>query len=164
MNEIDAAPSSEELERLAQRLHVLEAKDEIRGLMAAYVHARDFREGSVSECFTADAVWEGLGPLAETLGVHEGREAIAERFAGQIPPALHLLANESITVDGEQAVGDWTYLQPMVLAGRAMWVAAQYHNDFQREQGRWRIRHVRIEGIFQVPYEEGWAEAAFFAR
>lgn len=151
-------------ENLAARVYVLEAKDEIRRLMVAYVHARDITGDSVVEYFTADAVWEGIGHLADVLGRHEGRSAIVERFAGPVPPALHLLANESISVDGEDAVGYWTYLQPSVLNGRAFWIAARYHNDFHREEGIWRIRHMRIELIFQAQYEEGWAEAAFFAR
>ncbi|MGB8382189.1 MAG: nuclear transport factor 2 family protein [Dermatophilaceae bacterium] len=149
---------------LAERVYVLEAKDDIRRLMAAYVHARDITHGPVADYFTADAVWEGIGRLADVLGRHEGRSAIVARFAGPVPPSLHLLANESITVDGDDAVGYWTYLQPSVLAGRAFWVAARYHNDFHRQEGRWRFQHVRIEGIFEAPYEEGWAQAAFFAR
>ncbi len=102
---------------LAERVYVLEAKDEIRRLMAAYLDARDVTHGSVADYFTDDAVWEGIGRLADLLGRHEGRSAIVERFAGPVPPGLHLIANESITVHGNDAVGyrllisragDWT--------------------------------------------------------
>ena len=150
---------------LAERVYVLEAKDEIRRLMAAYVHARDLANSSIDDYFTDDAVWEGIGRLADILGRHAGRDAIVERFAGPVPPVLDLLANESITVNGDDAVGYWTYLQPSVLDGRAHWVAGRYHIDFRREDGRWRIRHLRIEGIFEAPYDQqGWAQAEFFQR
>ena len=149
---------------LAERLYVLESKDEIRRLMAAYAHARDVTGHSVAEYFTTDAVWEGTGRLADVLGRHEGQNAIAERFAGPTPPTLHLLTNESISVDGADAVGYWTYLQPSVLNGRAFWIAASYHNDFHRHDGVWRIRHMRIQPLFEAPYEDGWAQAGFFAR
>ncbi len=149
---------------LAERVYVLEAKDEIRRLMAAYVHARDVTGHSVADYFTADAVWEGMGRLADVLGRHEGRSAIVERFAGPTPPTLHLIANESISVDGDDAVGYWTYLQPSVLDRRAFWVVARYHNDFHRPDEVWLIRHMRIEPIFEAPYEDGWAQAAFFTR
>jgi hypothetical protein len=43
----------------AERLLVLEAKDDIRRLMAAYVYARDFGS-SIDDYFTNDAVWEGV--------------------------------------------------------------------------------------------------------
>ncbi len=151
-------------DKLAERVSVLEAKDEIRRLMAAYVHARDVTGHSVAEYFAADAVWEGVGALADVLGRHEGRSAIVERFAGPIPPVLHLLANESISVDGADAVGYWTYLQPSVLNGQAFWIAGRYHNDFRCQEGKWRIRHLRTELIFQARYDQGWAQAPFFAR
>lgn len=149
---------------LAQRVKVLEAKDQIRQLMADYVRARDFNEGSVAEYFTADAVWEGTGSLAAVLGRHVGRAAIARRFAGSVPPALHLLTNESILVAGDRAAGRWTYLQPTVLSGRAHWVVARYCNDFGRSNGMRRLRHVRIEPIFQASHEDGWAAEPFFSN
>ena len=80
---------------------------------------------------------------------------------------LHLLGNESITVNGDDAVGEWTYLQPSVLGGCAYWVAGRYHIDFidfHREDGRWRIRHLQVHGIFEVPYDQGWTQAEFFQR
>ena len=64
---------------------------------------------------------------ADILGPQVGRDAIVKRFAGPLPPVLHLLANESITINGNDAVGYWTYLQPSVLGGRAYWVAGRYH-------------------------------------
>jgi hypothetical protein len=56
-------------------------QDEIRRLMAAYVHARDVTGHSIAEYFITDAVWEGAGRLADVLGRHEGQDAIVERFA-----------------------------------------------------------------------------------
>ena len=52
-------------DNLSDRVYVLEAKDEIRRLMAAYVHARDVTGDSVADYFTSDAVWEGIGVLAD---------------------------------------------------------------------------------------------------
>jgi hypothetical protein len=149
---------------LAERLCIIEAKDEIRRLMAAYVNARDLAHSPVDDFFTEDAVWEGIGRLADVLGRHVGRAAIAERLAEPLPPGLHLLVNESITVDGDDADGSWTYLQPLVVDGRAYWVAGRYHNDFRREDGNWRIRHLRAEEIFQAHYGRGWAQTEFFQR
>ena len=151
---------------LIRRVEVLEAKDEIRRLMAAYVYARDVANDpfAVADLFTADGVWEGTGHLAQTLGRHQGPAAIAERFSGPIPPGLHLLANESSMVEGDDARGSWSSLQPAVVQGRAFWLAARYDNDFHRQNGAWRFRHVRIDGVFEAPYDEGWAHTSFFTR
>jgi SnoaL-like domain len=153
---------SRRLRALSERLEVLEAEEEIGRLMAAYVRARDFGEDAVADYFTADAVWEGVGDLAALLGRHEGQAAIAERFAAATPPAVHLLANQSIQVHRDHALGTWTFLQPTVFDERAIWLVARYHNDFQLSAGRWLLRHVRIEAIFQAAYEDGWAREAFF--
>ena len=152
-------------------VYVLEAKDDIRRLMAAYVHGRDFAS-SIGDYFTDNAVWDGVDEqvrrhwphLADILAPRVGRDAIVNRFAGPLPPVLHLLANESITVNGDDAAGCWTYLQPSVLDGRAHWVAGRYHIDFRRNDSRWRIRHLQVHGIFEVPYDQGWAQAEFFQR
>lgn len=157
---------------LADRVYALEAKDDIRRLMAAYVHARDFAT-PVDDYFTDDAIWDGVDEqvrrrwphLADILAPRVGRDAITARFAGPLPPVLHLLANESIIVNGDRAAGCWTYLQPSVLEGRAHWVAGRYHIDFRRQDGRWQIRHLHVQGgIFEVPYYQGWAQADFFQR
>ena len=72
---------------LAERVYVLEAKDEIRRLMAAYVCARDFGS-SIEDYFTDDAVWEGVDEqvrrrwphLADNiLAPQVGRDAIVKR-------------------------------------------------------------------------------------
>jgi len=55
-------------------------------------------------------------------------------------------------------------LQPSVLGARAYWVAGRYHLDFRREDGRWRIRHLQVQGIFEAPHDQGWAHAEFFQR
>jgi hypothetical protein len=115
-------------------------------------------KASTNRCAVVGRTW----PISSAPQV--GRDAIVRRFAGPLPPVLHLLANESISVNGDDAMGYWTYLQPSVLGGRAYWVAGRYHIDFRREDGRWRIRHLQVQGIFEAPYDQGWAQAGFFQR
>src|SRR6516165_12400627 len=74
-------------------VYVLEAKDDIRRLMAAYVHGRDFAS-SIGDYFTDNAVWDGVDEqvrrhwphLADILAPRVGRDAIVNRFAGPLPP------------------------------------------------------------------------------
>jgi hypothetical protein len=69
-------------------VYVLEAKDDIRRLMAAYVHGRDFAS-SIGDYFTDNAVWDGVDEqvrrhwphLADILAPRVGRDAIVNRFA-----------------------------------------------------------------------------------
>jgi hypothetical protein len=156
--------SMETREDLLQRLDVLESESAIRRLMAEYQDARDFSTGSsthIANLFTVNGIWEGVGRLAEVLGSHQGREAIERRFSTPLPFSVHFLTNESITIDGDTAVGRWRFLQSTVYKGQAAWAAGRYHNDFVRIEGQWRFQHVRIDAIFVTPYEEGWVKTLF---
>jgi hypothetical protein len=105
-----------------------------------------------------------VGPLAEVLGRHLGREAVEQRTdvsVRQLTFSAHFLTNESITVDGDTAVGTRGFLQAGTNKGRAVWIAGRYRNDFLRSTGEWRIHHLRAENIFATPYEDGWAKMPF---
>ena len=151
---------------LLRRLDALESEGAIRRLMSEYQEARDFGTGngaSIANLFTADGIWEGVGQVAKALGSHQGREAIERRFSATFPFSVHFLTNESIIVDGDTAGGTWRYLQTTVYKGQAVWIAGRYRNDFVRVQGQWKFRHVRIDGIFVTPYEDGWVKTPFLS-
>jgi hypothetical protein len=151
-------------EDLIRRLDVLESEGAIRRLMAEYLDARDLGTGSgtyIASLFSVDGIWEGVDRLAEVLGSHQGREAIERRFSASLPFSVHFLTNESISIDGDTAVGTWRYLQSAVLKGQAVWIAGRYRNDFVRIEGQWKFRHVRMEAMFVTPYEDGWVKTPF---
>lgn len=154
------------IDDLVRRLDALESESAIRRLMAAYEEARDVQQDSeeFARLFTPDGIWEAVGPMAAVLGCHQGREAIARRTAASIrmaPFTAHFLANEAITIEGETASGRWAFLQAATTEGVATWVAGHYHVDFVRDDGRWLIRHLRLNNVFVTPYEEGWAKTRF---
>ena len=73
---------------LIRRLDALESEGAIRRLMSEYQEVCDFGAGSgtqIANLFTADGIWEGVGRVAEVLGTHQGREAIAQRFSHLCP-------------------------------------------------------------------------------
>jgi uncharacterized protein (TIGR02246 family) len=139
-----------------ERLATLEAESAIRRLMAAYVDAVDRRaDGSaIARLFTADGVFEGLGELAVPLGRNEGRDAIARRFDANrehLTLSVHFFTNESVRVDGDRATGTWTYLQPAVHDGQALWIAGRWQVDFARADGAWRSARNACAAIFVAP-------------
>jgi hypothetical protein len=158
---------------LARRLDVVESRDAVRRLKAAYMQGLDdrLREG-VADLFWDDAVWEGLpdrdpeGTTAasEPGGRTEGRTAIGRSFAeaaGWMSFTAHFLTNEDIRVDGDRAVGRWKLLQACTAAGdgpgTAFWQAGVYSDDFERRDGVWRFAHLRLAMDFRTPFDEGWA-------
>lgn len=148
-------------ENVLSRLEALESAGAIRRLMAEYLATRDFAEEKgqhIASLFVPDGIWEGAGLFAPILGSHAGREAIEQRFSQPMPFSFHLAGCESISVIGDAAVGRWVFLQPSVINGQAMWVAGRYDNEFVRVNGQWKFKHIRVEGIFSCPYEDGWAK------
>lgn len=162
-------------EQAQRALEGLLAQNEVRGLKAAYMQGLDDRlRGQVADLFWEDAVWEGMAERtpegAEALTVPsgriEGREAIAQAFvdaASWMSFTAHFLTNEHITVDGDRATGRWKLLQTCTAAGTAdrgptaFWQAGVYVDDFERRDGVWKFRHLRLAMDFRTPHDEGWA-------
>jgi hypothetical protein len=49
----------------------------------------------------------------------------------------------------------------MAKGNQAVWLAAVYHDDYVRHDGRWMFKHLRVKSHFLTPYEEGWARKPF---
>ncbi|MGW0038366.1 nuclear transport factor 2 family protein [Gordonia sp. NPDC003376] len=152
-----------QLQDALARLDRLESRDAIRTVKANYMQwADDKRRLAMGELFWEDAIWEELDTTGTTLpdARWEGREAIAEMF-NQSPERLwftvHYLSNESITVNGDHAVGRWKLLEPCTIRDEiAVWQGGHYVDDFTRRNGVWKISHLRLTLDFQTPYEQGW--------
>ena len=70
--------------------------------------------------------------------------------------------NPIIKVDGDHATGEWKLLQPCTLESpegpRAMWLAANYHDEYVRTPSGWKFKHLKVESLFFTPHEEGWVK------
>jgi ketosteroid isomerase-like protein len=125
------------LERLEQRLQVLEDAEAIRNLKARYAAFCDsqYDADGIAILFTEDALWESPG-----LGRFEGREAIRNFFRGAsaiFPFAIHYSLNGHIEVDGDTARARWYLFMPCTVAAgnRAMWRASIDHETYARVDG-----------------------------
>jgi len=151
------------MKTLEERLLVLEDIEEIRKLKARYAAACDdnYDADAIAALFTEDAIWDG-----GSLGRADGRAAIHKFFsraAEFFPFAIHNVMNPIIDVEGDRATAQWYLLQPATMAkgNQAVWLAAVYHDDYVRHDGRWMFKHLRVKSHFLTPYEEGWARKPF---
>ena len=145
---------------LAARVQRLEDIEEIKQLKARYCACCDagYDADGIAGLFTDDGVWDG----GRTFGRAEGREQIRRHFAGagdRISIARHQVMNPVITVDGDEATGQWLLFQPCTDAGsgEAMWLAATYADTYRRTDQGWRIAELTIDIAFFAPYDQGWA-------
>jgi ketosteroid isomerase-like protein len=151
------------IERLEQRLQVLEDAEAIRNLKGHYAARCDknYDADGIAALFTEDALWESPG-----LGRFEGRDAIRGFFRGAsviFSFAIHYSLNGQIEVDGDTARAQWYLFMPCLVAAgnRAMWRASIDHETYARVGGIWLFRHKRGEPLMNVPFETGWAQSRF---
>lgn len=158
------------LRSLEARVHALEGAEEIRRLKARYGELVDSRfdetgflppervapiADQIAALFTRDAVWDGAA-----LGVSRGRDAIRERFLETtLTFSWHFFVKPHIEVTGDTARGRWDILAPCTLPGnRPHWMAGVEDDEYEREDGVWKHKAMRLRVVFLAPYERGWGK------
>jgi hypothetical protein len=163
-----AETATDILRHLASRLDRLESAQAIRATLARYMllcdqpcDDRSFPQ--LSDLFTADAVWEGVGRhYTGTFGRHQGRAAIVAFVGSYLAPSphfernLHFLTSDQVSVadDGVTARGQWLMLQLSTYgSGGSEAITARLDVDFARAaDGCWRIAHFRTERLECMPW------------
>ena len=130
---------------LAERVQVLEDREEIRALIMAYGAAHDARDyRRFADLFAAtDGEWVG------GLGTAKGRTAIFELMddtIGHNPQpggsgTYHVMTNDQIVIAGDRAsaVTKWIYLTPSESNNPQMLFLGHYDDQFIREDGQWKF-------------------------
>ena len=147
-----------ELENRITRLEDLEA---IKQLKARYCEIcdDDHNPERIASIFTENGIWEGRG-----IGKAQGHEEIKELFQNfqrMISYAQHMVLNPIIEIDGTSATGIWYFFGPFTFYenNQAMWQAARYREDYEKVDGVWKIKHLRVKGPrMSAKYEAGWAK------
>jgi hypothetical protein len=161
------------LDSLQQRLTTLENEKRVSACMNNYMSLCDdlgpgFELETLMQLFTEDAVWEGKGNrYAKTFGRHVGINAIEMMFAKYIKEPghfflnVHILGNEVITVDGNEAKGSWMLMQPSdFIDGKSQLSCARITAKF-RLSGRFcQISHFKTENKFSRPMSAPWDNSA----
>ena len=150
-----------ELTELEERITRLEDLESIKQLKARYCEIcdDDHNPERIASIFTEDGIWEGRG-----IGNAQGHEEIKELFQNfqrTISYAQHMVLNPIIEIDGTSATGIWYFFGPFTFYenNQAMWQAARYREDYEKVDGIWKIKHLRIKGPrMSAKYEAGWAK------
>jgi hypothetical protein len=119
------------------------AKDEIRGVLLRYTRGVDrLDRGLIDSCFYPDAIIEHGGMVFD--GEHWGA-AIVETMASVAKATRHVIANQSIDLDGDIAHSE-TYCDASILEDapdgsgeQLLRRAVRYVDQFVRREGEWRV-------------------------
>ena len=157
--------------KLELRLAAVEDVQAIQNLKSRYGQLADARYGpdgviardaldriarEIAALFTADATWDG----GAGLGVCRGREEIYERMR---KPSLsfswHYFVKPRIDVDGDTAQATWDILAPCTTrAGRPMWMAGTEDDEYEKRDGAWLHKSMKLTVVFMAPHDQGWAK------
>jgi hypothetical protein len=144
---------------LEARITRLEDIEAIRQLKARYCEIcdDDHNQDLIVTIFAEDGIWEGEG-IGRAQG-HEEIRALFKGFQGAISFSQHMVQNPIIEVDGLSATGRWYFFGTFTYYKNSQkrWQAARYHEDYQKVDGEWKIKHLRIAPpVMTARYETGW--------
>lgn len=153
--------AADTLDALAKRVQVLEDREAIRALILAYGQAHDHRDyKTFASLFAKNGEWVG------GLGSAKGPEAIfalMDKTIGHHPTAegsgtYHLLTNDQIVIDGDQAssVTKWLYVTPDDKNAPKLVFLGHYNDKFIRENGVWKF--LRREAPADIPAPKAAAQ------
>jgi len=138
---------------LEQRIARLEARADIRELVARYCFTIDARDmQGVGECFTESGVFRSLDGAMNAAG----REAVVEQFHGRfavLGPSNHFTHDQSLSfdeLDPDRATGLVNAHAEVVRNDAAMWTSLRYHDEYRREAGRWRFQMRSLEFFYYL--------------
>jgi hypothetical protein len=151
-------PASRSVE---QRIARLEARAEIRELVARYCFTIDERDiEGIGQCFTREGSFRSLDGAMNAAG----RDAVVSQFHGRfavLGPSNHFTHDHVIQfndLDGTRASGIVNAHAEVVRGDEPMLASLRYHDEYRVEEGRWRF-HIRTLAFFYYLRQADYTEA-----
>ena len=139
-------------ERLERMVDELASREAIRELIARYGMAVDDRDmESLQDCFCED----GKFRYADGSVVLDGREAVLGYYSqrlGQLGASYHYPHSTIIDfASRDEASGIVNaHAELGMPSGDTFWVALRYHDNYRRQQGRWRFADREIHLMYYL--------------
>jgi len=166
----------DELNALRSDVEKLKAESEARRVLARYLYicdvpvpeyamSLDGRIQAITELFTEDAIWEGVGGIhGQQFGRHHGPQGIGahmRRFYSATDPKqvfnVHYLCTEQVTATEEGAEGIWVQFQPWINdRGESILRSSRLHVRFRNTDLGWKICRYRTESLFVAKLPDNW--------
>lgn len=141
---------------MEERLRLLEDREAIRSLFAEYNRLLDTRDMiAYSRLFARDGEWSGRlgqarGPDAIRVMLEKNLPAVTP---GQPADTFHLVVNESIEVEGDDATArsDYVGIARSDEDGLIIKSVGHYEDKLVRENGKWRFALRKVSsGMLDV--------------
>ena len=147
------ASGTESSSSIEDRLRRLEDRQELADLIARYGPAVDDRDAAaIADLFAEDSVFDTVA------GVMRGRDAVVAYYLSrlaQFGASFHYPHTQTVEFDGrDRARGLVTAHAEMASGREAFWVALRYHDEYVREDGRWRFAVRRVQQLYALPLRD----------
>ena len=160
------AQLAQEAATLQQEVQLLQDQHDVENLQRIYGFFVDKHLWSqIVDLYADDGTLEIGG-----RGVFRGKERIAEylHFLGPEGPHDGMLYEHTqmqpivdIAPDGKTAKGRWrAFIQVGTWHENTRLGMAIYENDYVKEDGVWKIKHLHAYFVMYTPYEKGWGVEA----
>jgi SnoaL-like domain len=149
-----------------QRIRELEDEDQIEKLQRIYgFYIEKGFWTEASDLFTDDGVYEipGYGVFRGKGHVRAYLESIDKEFPqpGRLYDQMQLMPIIDVAPDGRSAKARWRlFAQEAKHGDFAEWGTGWYENDYVKDNGVWKIAHLRRFIRMYSPDEEGWGKTA----
>jgi len=151
---------------VAQSIALVEAENEIENLQRIYGFY--IEEGFWSEAaslFADDGVFEiaGVGQFRGTEHIRDYLRSLDAEYpqAGRLYDQMQLQPIVHVAPDGLTAKARWRlFAQEAKYGDFSEWGVGWYENDYVREDGVWKIAHLRQFNRMYTPDQEGWGQTA----
>lgn len=136
-----------------QRIYRLEARAEIRELVARYCFTIDNRDvQGIGECFTSDGSFGSIDGVMNA----RGRQAVIDQFHGRfavLGPSNHFTHDHVVEFSDEDSTSAHGLVNShaeVVRNGMPMLTSLRYHDEYRQEDGRWRFHRRSLEFFYYL--------------
>ena len=155
-----------EAARLDHETRAIEDENEIENLQRIYGYYIDKGYWSeAADLFADDGIYEIAGG-----GVYEGKDHVRAYLSslgeegpqqGRLYDHMQLMPIVDVAPDGRTARARWRLFAQEAKYGEfAEWGSGWYENDYIKENGVWKIAHLRKFIRMYTPDQEGWGKTA----
>ena len=159
----EIARAAANLERETTLIEAENAIENLQRIFGFYIEEGFWTEAS--SLFTDDGIYEiaGYGQFRGRDSVREYLQSLDPEFPqpGRLYDQMQLMPIVHVAPDGESARARWRlFAQEARYGDFAEWGSGWYENDYVREDGVWKIAHIRLFPRMYSPDQEGWGVTA----
>jgi hypothetical protein len=160
--EIERAKAVAEIQNLINRMQYFHSMGR-NDLITEKIFAQ--KTPGVKLYFGENGSWEGIEAV-RMVGNMGGGPLPTSENPRKGSMAMHIMLQPIIEIAGDGKTAQATFWAAGIMAGKdrktgepsASWEWNRYGDDFIKEDGKWKLWHHHVFPLFQIGYDEKWAD------